>query len=156
MIVDENLPQEGENLAQYVRRLRKNLKLSQGELAQRAGLHSQSIGKIELGKTVRLNSKSQASLAKILAIPEDYLVAVCRGVAIPETHSLKLCLECWQPGTDAEAYWLDRRSQFCFLCGSGLRDRCLSCDAPIESLKFRFCPFCGQSYKKLAKSDKIE
>ena len=54
MIADDNLPQEGETLAKYVRRIRKQLKLSQGELAQRAGLHSKSIGKIELGKTERL------------------------------------------------------------------------------------------------------
>lgn len=146
-MVDENIPQSGETLAKYVRRLRKKLKLSQGELAERAGLHSQSIGKIELGKTVRLNSKTKTSLAKILAIPEDYLEAVCRGVAVQETQSLKLCFQCWQPGTEAEFYWLDRRSRFCFLCGSALGDRCLSCQAPIQSLKFRFCPFCGQAYK---------
>ena len=153
MIADDNLPQEGETLAKYVRRIRKQLKLSQGELAQRAGLHSQSIGKIELGKTERLNSKTLTSLAKTLAIPEDYLIAVCRGVAVSETESLKLCFDCWQPGSEAEAYWLDRRSRFCFLCGTGLSDRCLSCDAPIQSLKFRFCPFCGQSYKKSAKPE---
>jgi transcriptional regulator with XRE-family HTH domain len=153
MIADDNLPKEGETLAKYVRRIRKQLKLSQSELAQRAGLHSQSIGKIELGKTERLNSKTQTSLAKILAIPEDYLLAVCRGVTVVETPSLKLCFECWQPGTEAETYWLDRRARFCFLCGSGLRDRCLSCDAPIQSLQFRFCPFCGQSYKKSLKTE---
>ncbi|WP_228059576.1 hypothetical protein [Plectonema radiosum] len=29
-----------------------------------------------------------------------------------------------------------------------MRDRCVSCNEPIMSLKFRFCPYCGQSYKQ--------
>ncbi|MES1024810.1 helix-turn-helix transcriptional regulator [Gloeocapsa sp. BRSZ] len=45
-----------------------NLKMSQAELAQQAGIHLQSIGKIESGKTMRLNSKSRVGLARALQI----------------------------------------------------------------------------------------
>mgnify|MGYP001796281715 CR=1 FL=1 len=33
-------------------------------------------------------------------------------------------------------------------CGTSLRDRCGRCNEPIMSLKFRFSPYCGQSYKQ--------
>ena len=36
-----HLPQNGESLAEYLRRVRTSLKLSQGEMAQKAGLHIQ-------------------------------------------------------------------------------------------------------------------
>ena len=52
-------PNPGESLAQYVRRLRLGLGLNQKELALKAGVHLQSIGKLERGKTTRLNHKTQ-------------------------------------------------------------------------------------------------
>lgn len=45
---DSKLPKSGETLAEYVRRMRTALGMSQAELAQRAGMHLQSVGKIEL------------------------------------------------------------------------------------------------------------
>ncbi|MGB5974025.1 MAG: zinc ribbon domain-containing protein [Nodosilinea sp.] len=39
------------------------------------------------------------------------------------------------------------RSKHCFACGSELQDSCSGCHKPIDSLKFRFCLYCGKSYK---------
>lgn len=49
---------QGEKLTEYVRRVRTALGMSQAQLAHKAGIHLQSVGKIESGKTTRLNSKS--------------------------------------------------------------------------------------------------
>jgi len=147
--LDEHLPKNGESLAEYLRRVRAGLKLSQGEMAKKAGVHIQSLGKIESGKTTRLSSKTKSGLARVLGIPEDYLDAVCRGVPLTEVQALKICPKCWTPGTEAESIWLDRRSKYCFICGSSLGDRCSSCHEPILSLKFKFCPHCGQPYKDI-------
>jgi len=121
--LDEHLPKNGESLAEYLRRVRASLKLSQGEMAKKAGVHIQSLGKIESGKTTRLSSKTRMGLARVLGIPEDYLDAVCRGVPLTEVQALKICPKCWTPGTEAESIWLDRRSKYCFICGSSLGDR---------------------------------
>ncbi|WNN92037.1 zinc ribbon domain-containing protein [Gloeocapsopsis dulcis] len=43
--------------------------------------------------------------------------------------------------------WLNPRSKYCFSCGTQLRERCVSCNEPIKSIKFRFCPYCGNAYK---------
>ena len=144
-----HLPQNGESLAEYLRRVRTSLKLSQGEMAQKASLHIQSLGKIESGKTNRLSSKTKSGLARVLGIPEDYLDAVCRGVSVTEVQQLKICPKCWTPGTEAESIWLDRWSKYCFICGTALRERCTRCNEGIMSLKFRFCPYCGQPYKDI-------
>ena len=72
-IFEAHLPQEGENLAEYVKRCRTQLKLSQrllrrattepaltvgqADMALKVGINIQSLGKIESGKTHRLNSK---------------------------------------------------------------------------------------------------
>jgi DNA-binding XRE family transcriptional regulator len=58
-----NTPSVDESLAFYVQRMRKSLGLSQKELALKAGVHLQSIGKIERGKTTRLNQKMRSGLA---------------------------------------------------------------------------------------------
>lgn len=149
MSINENnkLPQSGESLAAYVRRVRTELSMSQALLAQKAGIHLQSIGKIEKGLTTRLNSKSKAGLVRVLQIPEEYLEAVCKGVPVTAVQQLKICPNCWTPGSEAEPMWLHLRSKYCFACGTALRDRCGSCNEPILSLKFRFCPLCGTSYK---------
>jgi DNA-binding XRE family transcriptional regulator len=56
-------PSLKESLAEYVKRIRTSLSLSQTELALKAGIHLQSLGKIERGMTTKLNSKSQRGLA---------------------------------------------------------------------------------------------
>lgn len=142
-----NLPKPDETLAEYVWRLRTALGMSQAELAQKAGMHLQSIGKIEAGKTTRLNSKSSAGLSRALQVLEEYLDAVCKGVPVTAVQQLKICPQCWTLGTEAEAMWFNPRSKYCFACGTQLRDRCISCNEPITSIKFRFCPFCGNAYK---------
>lgn len=49
--------------------MRTGLSVSQAELAQRVGIHLQSVGKMESGKTNRLNSKSLAGLPLSIADP---------------------------------------------------------------------------------------
>ncbi|MEH1841419.1 MAG: zinc ribbon domain-containing protein [Nostoc sp.] len=97
--------------------------------------------------TTKLNSKSQRGLAIALQIPFEYLDAVVRGVSIIPSDVIKFCPHCWTPGTGVEEIWLLPRSQFCFLCGTGLRNSCVQCNEPITSLEFRFCPYCGFPYK---------
>ncbi|MEA5506743.1 zinc ribbon domain-containing protein [Halotia wernerae UHCC 0503] len=144
----DNTPKPQESLAEYVKRIRASLGMSQTELALKAGIHLQSLGKIERAMTTKLNSKSQRGLAVALQVPSEYLDAVVRGVPVGASDSLKFCPQCWTPGTAPEEIWLLPRSQFCFLCGTGLRNSCAQCHEPITSLKFRFCPYCGFPYKE--------
>ncbi|MDX2239433.1 MAG: zinc ribbon domain-containing protein [Leptolyngbyaceae cyanobacterium bins.302] len=140
-------PNPDESLAQYLRRLRQVCGLSQKEVVAKAGIHLQSLGKIERGKTVKLNQKTRSGLAYALNIPVEYLEAVGRGGAVEAASALKFCPHCWVPGTSPEPMWLDLRSKHCFLCGTVLRNRCISCNEPITSLQHRFCPYCGTTYK---------
>lgn len=144
----DNTPQPQETLAEYIKRIRTSLSLSQNDLAVKAGIHLQSLGKIERGVTTKINQKSQRGLAVALQIPPEYLDAVARGIAIVASDVLKFCPHCWQPGTPPEEIWLLVRSQCCFLCGTRLRNSCANCNEPITSLKFRFCPYCGKTYKE--------
>ncbi|WP_375503556.1 zinc ribbon domain-containing protein [uncultured Nostoc sp.] len=41
---------------------------------------------------------------------------------------------------------------FCFLCGTGLRNSCARCNEQITSFQFRFCPYCGFPYKEFLNS----
>jgi DNA-binding XRE family transcriptional regulator len=136
-----------ETLANYVRRVRTSLSLSQKELAEKAGIHPQSIGKIERGQTTRLKQKPKQGLAIALSIPIEYLDAACKGIAMEAIVALKFCPHCWTPGNLPDSLWTYPRARYCFACGNELCDRCPSCNTLIESLKFRFCPYCGQSYK---------
>ena len=145
----DKVPQADEPLAHYVQRLRRSHGLSQREAALKAGLHPQSLGKLERGKTNRLNHNTQKGLAYALQIPEDYLEAVCRGESLSATQMLKFCPKCWKAGMPPETAWLHSRAHYCFECGTRLRDHCLNCDAAITSLKHRFCPFCGTSYNAI-------
>jgi DNA-binding XRE family transcriptional regulator len=140
-------PIPDESLAQYLRRLRQIRGLGQQEVVAKAGIHLQSLGKIERGKTVKLNQKTRSGLAYALNIPVEYLEAAGRGGSVEVASALKLCPHCWVLGTSPEPMWLDLRSKHCFLCGTGLRNRCISCNEPITSLKHRFCPYCGITYK---------
>ena len=112
----------------------------------KAGIHHQSIGKLERGLTNRLNAKTKKGLAYALSIPEEYLEALSRGIAVTQTQTLKICPHCWQSGTPPEPQWLDVRAKYCFLCGTALRQSCGSCREPLISFKHRFCPFCGNPY----------
>ncbi|CAN5729116.1 zinc ribbon domain-containing protein [soil metagenome] len=141
------LPKAQESLADYVNRQREALGLSRIALAERAGIHKQSLGKIERGQTQTLNRRTLSSLSQALQVPVDYLDAVARGQAETLGPSLKFCPQCWQAGTAPDPIWTDARSQYCFMCGSGLQDACTACGEPLHSLTFRFCPHCGQPYK---------
>lgn len=146
-----NAPQPEENLAEYIRRIRSSLGMSQQQLAETSELHLQSIGKIERGKTQKLNSKSKRKLARALLIPEAYLDAIAQGNIVESiTNPIKICPQCWEAGTAPEAIWNEVRSRYCFLCGTELRDRCINCQSIITSFQHRFCPFCGTSYSKKA------
>jgi DNA-binding XRE family transcriptional regulator len=140
-------PTPEESLAGYVRRIRTTLGLSQRDLAERAGLHLQSVGKLERGQTAKLNRKTQSGLAQALQLPVEYLEAMSRGIAVEPAAVIKFCPSCWIPGTPPESVWLNPRAQCCFLCGTTLRSRCSQCQAAILSLSHRFCPYCGNAYK---------
>lgn len=140
-------PQPQESLAAYIRRVRTGMGLSQRELAEGAGIHLQSIGKLERGKTSKLNRKTHSGLAYALQIPPEYLTAIGRGVTVEPSPAVKFCPICWTPGTAPDPIWLDYRAKYCFLCGNSLRHRCSNCTEPIVSLKHRFCPYCGTGYK---------
>ncbi|MBN8560227.1 MAG: helix-turn-helix domain-containing protein [Leptolyngbya sp. UWPOB_LEPTO1] len=144
----ELAPNPEESLADYVRRQRERLGLSQKELAERADIHLQSVGKIERGQTQRLKQQPKNGLAIALGIPTEYLDAVCRKVPVHAIAALKFCPSCWIPGTSPDPLWTEPRSKFCCLCGTQLRDRCAGCNSRLTSHQFRFCPHCGSSYKQ--------
>ncbi|ABW33262.1 helix-turn-helix domain-containing protein [Acaryochloris marina] len=72
--------------------------LNQKELTAKANVHLQSIGKIERGKTTKLNHKTKNGLAYALGVPAEYFEAVCRGIAVEAASRLKFCqlAECWE------------------------------------------------------------
>jgi len=100
-------------------------------------------------KTSSLNRKTKQGLAAALQIPSDYLDAVCRGMLVSPNQGIRFCPQCWQPGTSPDSIWLHSRAQYCYVCGTQLRERCVSCDEQIASLKHRFCPYCGTAYRAL-------
>jgi len=146
-LLSDFAPQPQESLQDYVRRLRSQRQLSQAQLSQAAGVHRQTLGKIESGVTQRLNHRARNGLALALAIPVEYLDAVCHGKPVTPGIQLKVCPRCWIPGSPPDPMWTDLRSQYCFACGTALLSRCQHCQEPILSLKFRFCPYCGTGYK---------
>ncbi len=141
-------PSPGEPLGRYIQRVRDGLRLSQVDLSTKAGIHVQTIRKIESGATSRLSLKGKSGLAAALGIPQEYLDAVVKQTPVEAITALKFCPKCWVPGTTLDPMWTSLRSKYCFACGTNLRDRCGSCNEPIMSLKFRFCPYCGESYKQ--------
>lgn len=143
----DDIPIAGETLATYIRRVRARLSLSQKEVAIKAGIHLQSLGKIERGQTAKLNRKAQNGLAYALGLPAEYLEAISKGIAVKSSTAFKFCPQCWCPGTAPEPLWMNLRSKYCFLCGVELQTHCQSCHQPITSLKHRFCPYCGTAYK---------
>ena len=149
MVQDTSLnpPQPEETLSHYVRRLRTHHNLSQSQLSQAAGIHRQTVGKVENGQTQRLSQRARKSLAFALSIPIDYLNALCQGIPVTVITRLKFCPQCWVPGTTPEPMWTDPRSHYCFDCGTKLLHQCVQCKEPFVSLQFRFCPHCGSPYK---------
>lgn len=146
--ISDAAPSPSESLGRYIMRVRNSLCLTQSELSIKAGVHVQTIRKIESGITSRLSQKGKSGLAAALGIPQEYLDAVVKQTPIEAITALKFCPKCWTPGTTLDPMWTSLRSKYCFACGTNLRDRCGSCNEPIMSLKFRFCPYCGQSYKQ--------
>lgn len=140
-------PNLDESLAEYLCRSRRRLGLTQKEVAIKAHIHVQSLGKLERGKTQSLNYKTRQGLAYALQIPVDYLEALIRGQAIQATKSLKFCPKCWRAGSIPEPLWMDAKAKHCFECGTRLQDRCTNCQEIITSLKHRFCPYCGTPYQ---------
>lgn len=143
----EVIPKPEESLGRYIQRIREELSLTQAELSEKASVHVQTIRKIESGVTSRLNQKAKSGLSAALNIPQEYLDAVVKQVPVERITTLKFCPKCWTPGTTLDPMWTTVRSKYCFACGNKLRDKCASCNEPILSLKFRFCPYCGESYK---------
>jgi DNA-binding XRE family transcriptional regulator len=139
-------PKPQETLANYIKRLREEARLSQRELAEAAGLHLQSLGKLERGKTSRLNQKTKQGLELALNIPQEYLDAVCQGRAIEEIQKKQFCPNCWKGGAQPEPMWMLKRAKYCLLCGTQLLHSCRSCHEPISLFKHRFCPVCGIPY----------
>jgi DNA-binding XRE family transcriptional regulator len=147
--VRDAAPQADETLAKYIQRLRSLSTSTQKELSFKAGIHIQTIRKIEAGLTNRLNQKAKSGLAAALGIPQDYLDAVVKKVPVATISALKFCPQCWTPGTTPDPMWTDLRSKYCFACATALRNRCVDCQEPILSLKFKFCPYCGAAYKQV-------
>ncbi|WP_299485154.1 zinc ribbon domain-containing protein [Acaryochloris sp. IP29b_bin.137] len=143
----DTAPQVRESLGKYALRLRERLGLSQKEVAEIAGIHAQSYGKIERDRTDSLNHKTKQGLSSALKIPSDYLDAVCRGMVMTTNQGIRFCPKCWQSGTLPDSLWLHSRAKYCYECGTQLRERCVSCNEQITSFKHRFCPYCGTPYQ---------
>lgn len=144
---DESIaPQPQESLENYIKRLRTRLSMSQQQLATAAGIHGQSLGKLERGKTLRLNQKTKKGLAIALNIPEEYLDAVVCGLPVEGVQKKQYCPRCWKGGTNPDPAWTLPRAKHCLLCGTQLRCSCMSCHEPIASFKHKFCPHCGTPY----------
>jgi DNA-binding XRE family transcriptional regulator len=150
VLSDSMAPNPAEPLGSYIQRVRSELGITQAELGLKAGVHVQTIRKIESGRTSRLNEKAKSGLAAALNIPQEYLDAVVKQLPIERVTILKFCPKCWTPGTTLDPMWTTVRSKYCFACATLLRDKCISCNQPVLSLKFRFCPYCGESYKNLS------
>lgn len=147
-------PMPGESLGAYVKRLRCEQGATQKSIATKAGIHPQSYGKLERDRTGQLNRKTKRGLAYALGICEEYLEAACQGTEVENNRSLQFCPQCWVPGTSPHLLWMHLQARHCLFCGTALRSRCVNCDEPITSLKHRFCPYCGTSYKSPKAEDR--
>jgi len=122
--------------------------MTQFDLAVAAGIHSRSVGKIERGLTTKINRKTLHGLAVALSVPQEYLEAVSDAKEIQQVHSVKFCPRCWIPGSAADPMWHNPKAKYCYICSMQLRTNCASCGELVVSLKYRFCPMCGSSYKE--------
>ncbi|MGF1672133.1 MAG: zinc ribbon domain-containing protein [Rivularia sp. (in: cyanobacteria)] len=149
-------PQPQESLADYIVRIRKHLRMTQFELADAAGIHSRSVGKIERGLTTKINRKTLQGLAVALGVPTSYLEAVSKGKEVNYQQSIKFCPQCWNPGAAIDPMWSNVKAKFCYLCGTSIRANCGNCGEFVLSLRHRFCPVCGCAYKTSVKKNKTE
>ncbi len=147
-LTTQKAPQPAETLDLYLKRLRTSMKLSQHAVATAAGIHLQSLGKLERGKTNRLNQKTKKGLAVALSIPEEYLDAVASGLPVEDVQKKQFCPSCWTPGTPPNPGWTIPRAKHCLFCGSQLRSDCHKCHTPVASFAHKFCPNCGASYSQ--------
>lgn len=144
----DKTPKPNERIGEYLRRIRKAMRLTQEEVAQLGGIHKQTVIKIEARQSTRLSQKTRKGFVYALKIPETYLDALVQDLEIfPIAQNVKICPQCWKPGTQPEPQWLDLRAKYCFLCGEGLRDRC-ECGRAIADWHYAFCPFCGKGLNK--------
>ncbi|MGF1981028.1 MAG: double zinc ribbon domain-containing protein [Nostoc sp. CmiSLP01] len=122
--------------------------MTQFELAQAAGIHSRSVGKIERGLTTKLNQRTLRGLVMALGVPQEFLETVTKGQEVQLPQSMKFCPQCWNPGHTADPIWQNVQARFCYLCGTQLRASCANCGELLVSTRHRFCPICGHPYKK--------
>jgi transcriptional regulator with XRE-family HTH domain len=141
-------PQPQESLNSYIKRLRNRFSMSQQQLATAAGIHLQSLGKLERGKTTRLNQKTKKGLAVALNIPEEYLDAVVCGLPVEGLQQKRYCPCCFRANANPDSTWMLPRAKYCLLCGTQLLSNCISCFEPIASFKHKFCPHCGTPYSQ--------
>jgi DNA-binding XRE family transcriptional regulator len=149
-------PHPSESLASYVSRVRKKLNLTQLELADAAGIHGRSVGKIERGLTVKINRRTLQGLAIALGVPQEYLDAVIKGEEVSQVRGVKFCPQCWNPGAAVDPMWSHVKAKFCYLCGTPIRANCANCGELVLSLRHRFCPICGCAYKTPVKTAKTQ
>ena len=148
-IIDSSkTPKPEETVGEYLRRLRESANISQQDLAEAAGIHLQSLGKLERGLTKRLNSKTKKGLAIALDIPEEYLEAVLNGTSVEGIQKKQFCPRCWKGGTTPDPVWTLSRAKYCLICGNVLLNSCQKCQEPLMSFKHKFCPNCGTPYTK--------
>jgi DNA-binding XRE family transcriptional regulator len=145
-------PKSGESLANYVVRIRKELNLTQFELAEAASLHSRSVGKIERGITTKLSKKTLQGLAVGLGTPVEYLEAIIKGEEARPIQGVRFCPHCWNPGSSADPMWSNLKAKYCYLCGTQLRASCAHCGELVVSLRYKFCPICGKPYKTVSQN----
>ncbi len=145
-------PEPQESLDHYIKRLRKSLKMSQQQVSSAAGIHLQSLGKLERGKTTRLNEKTKKGLAIAFNIPEEYLDAVVSGLPVEGVQKKQYCPQCWKGGNNPDPSWTLPRAKYCLLCGTQLRCCCIRCGEPIALFKHKFCPHCGTPYAQLSQN----
>nr|MDZ8230001.1 helix-turn-helix domain-containing protein [Nostoc sp. ChiQUE02] len=109
--------------------------MTQFELAQVAGIHSRSIGKIERGLTTKLNQKTLRGLAVALGVPQEFLETVSRGQEVQLAQNVKFCPQCWNPSYTADPIWQNVQARFCYLCGIQLRASCANCGELVVSIR---------------------
>lgn len=144
----ELLPEDGESLAAYIRRIRELRKMTRTQLAKTAAVNVSTITRLENGISGEKKPRKQVQerIGKALKLPIEYIQSLVQGepVIVPQTN--KVCLKCWVPGSPPDIRWSEIDAKFCLKCGAGLRDECDRCREPIL-LRGKFCPGCGLPYR---------
>jgi transcriptional regulator with XRE-family HTH domain len=159
----EEIKHTNQKFREFIRERRKELGLTQAELAKRARIGQPYVSKIESG-VIRLPSTfTIESLAKALEmdieelewetlpIPDDGKVGYCRNLRCPgsnfaeNSHVIirdnRIDYSQWQPYKtlleDDEG-----RIEFCAHCGNKLLTECQNCGRKLKQF-YRYCPGCG-------------